>query len=400
MKILVINSGSSSLKFELIDMTNEKSIAKGLCERIGIANPMISYKNLIKDLKITEQPEPMDDHKMAIDAVLKLLQDDSMGVIKSVDEIDAIGHRVVQGGAYFKDSALVDEKVISLVEELGELAPLHNPAAAMGVRVMMELLPDKKNVVVFDTSFHQTMEPKAYMYAFPYEDYEELKVRKYGAHGTSHRYVSEIAAQMLGKKDSKIIVCHLGNGASITAVKNGKVVDTSMGLTPLAGVMMGTRTGDVDPSAVVYIMEKRGLTPKEMNTRMNKQSGIKGIFGPSSDFRDLAAGVEEGNEKAKLAYEMFCYKIKSYIGAYAAAMNGLDAIAFTGGIGENAFYARRDICRDLTYLGIDLDEEKSSKWLPGNVEITKENSKVKVYKIETAEEIMIARDTYRLTRES
>lgn len=205
---------------------------------------------------------------------------------------------------------------------------------------------------------------------------------------------------MLGKKDSKIIVCHLGNGASITAVKNGKVVDTSMGLTPLAGVMMGTRTGDVDPSAVVYIMEKRGLTPKEMNTRMNKQSGIKGIFGPSSDFRDLAAGVEEGNEKAKLAYEMFCYKIKSYIGAYAAAMNGLDAIAFTGGIGENAFYARRDICRDLTYLGIDLDEEKSNKWLPGNVEITKENSKVKVYKIETAEEIMIARDTYRLTRES
>lgn len=399
MKVLVINSGSSSLKFELIDMTNEKSIAKGLCERIGINDPMISYKNLIKDIKISEKPEPMNDHKMAIDAVLKLLQDKEMGVIENVDEIDAIGHRVVQGGAYFKDSALVDEEVIKKVEELSQLAPLHNPAAAMGVRVMMELLPNKKNVVVFDTSFHQTMEPEAYMYAFPYEDYTELKVRKYGAHGTSHRCVSEIAAQMLGKKDSKIVVCHLGNGASITAVKNGKVVDTSMGLTPLAGVMMGTRTGDVDPSAVLYIMEQRGLSPQEMNTRLNKQSGIKGIFGPSSDFRDLVAEMEKGNEKAKLAYDMFCYKIKTYIGAYAASMNGIDAIAFTGGIGENAFYARRDICKDLTYLGIELDEKKSNEWLPGNVEITTQNSKVKVYKIETAEEIMIARDTYRLTKD-
>ena len=400
MKILVINCGSSSAKFELIDMTNEQSLAKGNCERIGIANPIFSYKNLITGEKISELETPMENHTVAVELILKTLQDEKIGVIASTDEIDAIGHRIVHGGEYYEKSVLVDDEVIKNLEEIAPLAPLHNPAHIMGIKVIQKLLPGKKNVVVFDTAFHQTMPAKAYMYPYPYEDYTELKVRKYGFHGTSHRYVSGVAQEMLGKKDSKIIVCHLGNGASISAVQNGKVVDTSMGMTPLAGVMMGTRTGDVDPSAVVYIMEKRGLTPKEMNTRMNKQSGIKGIFGPSSDFRDLAAGVEEGNEKAKLAYEMFCYKIKSYIGAYAAAMNGLDAIAFTGGIGENAFYARRDICRDLTYLGIDLDEEKSSKWLPGNVEITKENSKVKVYKIETAEEIMIARDTYRLTRES
>ena len=400
MKVLVINCGSSSAKFELIDMTNEQSLAKGNCERIGIANPIFSYKNLITGEKISELETPMENHTVAVELILKTLQDEKIGVIASTDEIDAIGHRIVHGGEYYEKSVLVDDEVIKNLEEIAPLAPLHNPAHIMGIKVIQKLLPGKKNVVVFDTAFHQTMPAKAYMYPYPYEDYTELKVRKYGFHGTSHRYVSGVAQEMLGKKDSKIIVCHLGNGASISAVQNGKVVDTSMGMTPLAGVMMGTRTGDVDPSAVVYIMEKRGLTPKEMNTRMNKQSGIKGIFGPSSDFRDLAAGVEEGNEKAKLAYEMFCYKIKSYIGAYAAAMNGLDAIAFTGGIGENAFYARRDICRDLTYLGIDLDEEKSSKWLPGNVEITKENSKVKVYKIETAEEIMIARDTYRLTRES
>ena len=377
-------------------MTNEQSLAKGNCERIGIANPMISYKNLIKDIKITEKPEPMDDHKMAIDAVLKLLQDDSMGVIKSVDEIDAIGHRVVQGGAYFKDSALVDEKVISLVEELGELAPLHNPAAAMGVRVMMELLPDKKNVVVFDTSFHQTMEPKAYMYAFPYEDYEELKVRKYGAHGTSHRYVSEIAAQMLGKKDSKIIVCHLGNGASITAVKNGKVVDTSMGLTPLAGVMMGTRTGDVDPASVIYVMRKRGLSLDEMNDRMNKKSGILGMIGTSSDFRDLDTAKRAGDEKAILAYDMFCYRIQLYIGAYVAAMNGVDAIAFTGGIGENSASMRKLILENMEEYGIIIDDAKNDT--REEAVISADNSRVKVLVVPTNEELMIARDTMNLVK--
>ena len=293
---------------------------------------------------------------------------------------------------------MVNDEVLKNLEELSALAPLHNPANVMGIKVMHELLPGKKNVAVFDTAFHQTMEPKAFMYALPYEDYTELKVRKYGFHGTSHKYVSEVAREMLGKEDSKIIVCHLGNGASISAVQNGKVVDTSMGLTPLAGVMMGTRTGDVDPAAAFYVMEKRGLDLKGIDTRMNKQSGIKGIFGPSSDFRDLASEMEKGNERAILAYDMFCYKIKSYIGAYVAAMNGIDAIAFTGGIGENAFYVRRDICNDLTFLGIKLDDEKAGEWLPGNVEITTKDSKVKVYKIETAEELVIARDTYRLTK--
>ena len=398
MKVLVINSGSSSLKFELIDMTNEKSIAKGLCERIGISNPIFTYKNLVKGVVVKDRPEPMENHKIAIDVVLKQLQDPENGVIRNVDEIDAIGHRVVHGGEYYDDSVLVDDEVLKNLEELSALAPLHNPANVMGIKVMRELLPGKKNVAVFDTAFHQTMEPKAFMYALPYEDYTELKVRKYGFHGTSHKYVSEVAREMLGKEDSKIIVCHLGNGASISAVQNGKVVDTSMGLTPLAGVMMGTRTGDVDPAAAFYVMEKRGLDLKGIDTRMNKQSGIKGIFGPSSDFRDLASEMEKGNERAVLAYDMFCYKIKSYIGAYVAAMNGIDAIAFTGGIGENAFYVRRDICNDLTFLGIKLDDEKSGEWLPGNVEITTKDSKVKVYKIETAEELVIARDTYRLTK--
>ena len=398
MKILVINSGSSSLKFELIDMTNEKTLAKGICERVGIANPIFTYKNLVKGTKIDKQEAPMENHSIAIDLVLKTLQDKEHGVITNVDEIDAIGHRVVHGGEYYDDSVVVDDEVIKNLEDVSALAPLHNPANIMGIRVMKELLPDKKNVVVFDTAFHQSMLPEAYMYAFPYEDYTELKVRKYGFHGTSHKYVSELVREVLGKEDSKIIVCHLGNGASISAVKNGKVVDTSMGLTPLAGVMMGTRTGDADPAAALYVMEKRGLDLKGIDTRMNKQSGIKGIFGPSSDFRDLASEMEKGNERAILAYDMFCYKIKSYIGAYVAAMNGIDAIAFTGGIGENAFYVRRDICNDLTFLGIKLDDEKAGEWLPGNVEITTKDSKVKVYKIETAEELVIARDTYRLTK--
>lgn len=398
MKVLVINSGSSSLKFELINMTNETTIAKGICERIGISNPIFTFKNLEKDTKIDAREEQMDNHKMAIDLVLKTLQDSEIGVISNVDEIDAIGHRVVHGGEYFADSVLVDEEVIGKLEELSALAPLHNPANIMGIKVMKELLPTKQNVAVFDTAFHQTMEPKAFMYALPYEDYTELKVRKYGFHGTSHKYVSEVARQMLGKEESKIVVCHLGNGASLSAVKNGKVVDTSMGLTPLAGVMMGTRTGDVDPAAAFYIMEKRGLTTKEIDNRMNKQSGVKGIFGVSSDFRDLEKAAAEGNERAVLAYEMFCYRVTSYIGAYSAAMGGLDAIAFTGGIGENDTKAREMICDNFGYLGLEFDKELNNSRPKGNVEITKPTSKVKVFKIETAEELVIARDTYRLTK--
>lgn len=398
MKILVINSGSSSLKFELIDMINEKTISKGICERIGISDPIFTFKNLEKNTKIDARPEPMSDHKIAIDIVLKTLQDSEIGVISSVDDIDAIGHRVVHGGEYYSDSTLVDDEAVTRIEELCALAPLHNPANIMGIKVMRELLPNKKNVAVFDTAFHQTMEPKSFMYAFPYEDYTELKVRKYGFHGTSHKYVSEVARKMLGKEESKVIVCHLGNGASLSAVKDGKVVDTSMGLTPLAGVMMGTRTGDVDPASAFYVMEKRGLTLKEIDTRMNKQSGILGIFGESSDFRDLEKAMDEGNERAKLAYEMFIHKIVSYIGAYTAVMNGVDAIAFTGGIGENATRVRKLVCKNFEYLGLDFDEEKNASRPKGNVELTKSDSKVKVYKIETAEELVIARDTYRLAK--
>ena len=398
MKILVINCGSSSAKFELIDMTNEQSLAKGNCERIGIANPIFSYKNLLTGEKIDKMEVPMENHTVAVELILKTLQDEKIGVISSVDEIDSIGHRIVHGGEYYDDSVIVDDEVIKNLEEIAPLAPLHNPAHIMGIKVVQKLLPGKKNVVVFDTAFHQTMPGKAYMYAYPYEDYTDLKVRKYGFHGTSHRYVSEVAREMLGKEDSKIIVCHLGNGASISAVQNGKVVDTSMGMTPLAGVMMGTRTGDADPASVIYIMRKRGLSLDEMNNRMNKQSGILGIFGESSDFRDLDAARRSGNEKAQLAYEMFCYRIQLYIGAYVAAMNGVDAIAFTGGIGENSVGVKKHICESLSHFGIELDEEKNAQRLPGNVELSTKNSLVKIYKVETAEELVIARDTYRLTK--
>lgn len=398
MKILVINSGSSSLKFELIDMTNEKTIAKGICERVGISDPIFTFKNLMKDVVIKDKPEPMSDHKEAINVVLNTLQDKENGVIENVDEIDAIGHRMVHGGEYYADSTLIDDEAIKVFEELSALAPLHNPANIMGVKVMRELLPNKKNVAVFDTAFHQTMEPKVFTYPLPYEDYTELKVRKYGFHGTSHKYVSEVAREMLGKEESKIVVCHLGNGASLSAVKNGKVVDTSMGLTPLPGVMMGTRTGDIDPAAALYVMEKRGLDLKGIDMRMNKQSGILGVFGKSSDFRDLETAMKAGDERAKLAYEMFEYRVRTYIGAYTAAMGGIDAIAFTGGIGENAISMRKAICKNLEYLGVEFDEELNDSRPSGNVELTKENSKVKVYKIETAEELVIARDTYRLVK--
>ncbi len=398
MKILVINSGSSSLKFELIDMTNEKTIAKGICERVGISDPIFTFKNLVKDIVIKDRPEPMSNHKEAINVVLNALQDKENGVIENVDEIDAIGHRMVHGGEYYADSTLIDDEAIKVFEELSSLAPLHNPANIMGVKVMRELLPNKKNVAVFDTAFHQTMEPKVFTYPLPYEDYTELKVRKYGFHGTSHKYVSEVAREMLGKEESKIVVCHLGNGASLSAVKNGKVVDTSMGLTPLPGVMMGTRTGDIDPAAAFYVMEKRGLDLKGIDMRMNKQSGILGVFGKSSDFRDMESSMKAGDERAKLAYEMFEYRVRTYIGAYTAAMGGIDAIAFTGGIGENAISMRKAICKNLEYLGVEFDDELNDSRPAGNVELTKENSKVKVYKIETAEELVIARDTYKLVK--
>ena len=396
MKVLVINSGSSSLKFEFIDMESKETLAKGICERVGIQAPVFTYKNLVKDIKIDAKESKMDDHKMAIDLVLHTLTNSEYGVILTVEEIDAVGHRVVHGGEDFPDSIIVDEEVITKLEALSALAPLHNPANIMGIKVMQELLPGKKNIAVFDTAFHQTMEPKAYMYALPYADYEDFKVRKYGFHGTSHKYVSGVAAEVIGGEETKIIVCHLGNGASMSAVKNGKVVDTSMGLTPLQGLMMGTRCGDLDPAAVLYVMEKRGLDAAGMDKRMNKESGLLGITGYSSDFRDIMKASKEGDERAKLAFEMFAYRVKSYIGAYSAAMGGVDAIAFTGGIGENAALVREEICKGLEYLGVDFDFEKNAIRASGTVELTKPNSKVKVLKIETAEELMIANDTYRL----
>ena len=396
MKVLVINSGSSSLKFEFIDMESKETLAKGICERVGIQAPVFTYKNLVKDIKIDAKESKMDDHKMAIDLVLHTLTNSEYGVILTVEEIDAVGHRVVHGGEDFPDSIIVDEEVITKLEALSALAPLHNPANIMGIKVMQELLPGKKNIAVFDTAFHQTMEPKAYMYALPYADYEDFKVRKYGFHGTSHKYVSGVAADVIGGEETKIIVCHLGNGASMSAVKNGKVVDTSMGLTPLQGLMMGTRCGDLDPAAVLYVMEKRGLDAAGMDKRMNKESGLLGITGYSSDFRDIMKASKEGDERAKLAFEMFAYRVKSYIGAYSAAMGGVDAIAFTGGIGENAALVREEICKGLEFLGVDFDFEKNAVRASGTVELTKPNSKVKVLKIETAEELMIANDTYRL----
>jgi acetate kinase len=395
MNVLVLNSGSSSLKYQVIDMTTQDSIAEGICERIGLDGSVMTYKANGKKEKILHA---MPTHKEGIDLVLKTLQDSEIGIIKSVDEIDAIGHRVVHGGENFDKSVLITDKVLDEIKDLSALAPLHNPANALGIEVCQQLMPGKPNVAVFDTAFHQTMPSEAYMYPLPYADYTEFKVRKYGFHGTSHYFVSKECAKVLGKEDAKIIVCHLGNGASISAVKGGKCIDTSMGLTPLQGLMMGTRCGDIDPASVLYVMQKRELSAKEMDTRMNKESGLLGIYGKSSDFRDILEAVKEGSERAKLAFEMFAYRVKSYIGAYAAALGGVDAICFTGGIGENALPVREKICADLAYLGVDFDKEENSQRKDGTQELTKEGSKVKVFKIQTNEELVIAKDTYELVR--
>lgn len=398
MKILVINSGSSSLKFELINTETRQSLAKGICERIGITNQIFTYKNLVTGFSTLDKPEDMPNHNKAIEVVLAALQDIEHGVVKTIDEIDAVGHRIVHGGEYFDDAVIVDDSVIAKCEELIELAPLHNPANVMGIKVMQSLLPGKPNVAVFDTSFHQTMPDYAYTYPIPLEDYKELKVRKYGAHGTSHKYVSMQAAKELNNPNAKLIICHLGNGASISAVKDGKVIDTSMGLTPLGGIMMGTRCGDLDPAVPLFIMQKRGLDAKQMDHRLNKQSGFLGIFGESSDFRDIQKGMEDKKERAKLAYEMFCYRVRNFIGAYTLALGGLDAVVFTGGIGENAAKVREGVCKNLEFLGIELDYEKNNQRISGTVEYSKPNSKIKVFKIETAEELMIALDTERLVK--
>lgn len=392
MKIFVVNAGSSSLKYQLIDMDNEQVLAKGLCERIGVTGA-ISHKTA--DGLTYSAETPMPTHSEAFEAVVYALTKSDAKVIDSFDEISAIGHRIVQGGSIFPDSCLVTPDVIDKIEKLGALAPLHNPAHVLAIRACLKTFGNKiPQVVVFDTSFHQTMPPKAYMYPLPYEYYEKYGIRKYGAHGTSHRFVSDRVAALENKpkKDLKIITCHLGNGCSITAVKDGVCADTSMGFTPLDGFMMGTRSGTLDPSALTYIAEKEHLSPEDVNSICNKKSGMLGISGVSNDNRDICAAAEAGNERAKLAIEMQRYEILKFVGSYIAAMNGVDAIAFTGGIGENDPELRRYVCENLTFIGAKIDNEKNQS-RGKEVKISTPDSKVDIFVIPTNEELAIARDT-------
>ncbi|MEG1771915.1 MAG: acetate kinase [Clostridia bacterium] len=397
MKVLIINAGSSSLKYQLMDSKTNDVIAKGLCERIGMNGSVISYKsNTGKSFK---KESEMNDHTDAVKLVLDALVNKESGVLKSMDEIDAVGHRVVHGGELFNSSVLITDEVIKAIEKLSELAPLHNPANIMGILATKKIMKDKPMVAVFDTAFHQTMPKEAFLYGVPYEAYTDYKVRRYGFHGTSHFYVSRRAIEILGNNNAKIITCHLGNGSSITAVNAGKSIDTSMGFTPLEGVVMGTRCGDMDPAVVTYLMNKLDLDPKGMDAYMNKNSGAYGISGVSNDFRDLAAAAASGNERAEIALSMFAYRVKKYIGSYAAAMNGVDAIVFTAGIGENDAGTRARILTDMDYLGIDVDFDRNESCPRGEeIEISKPGSRVKVFVIPTDEEKVIAQDTVRLCK--
>ena len=396
MKVLVINSGSSSLKYQLIDMETEGVIAKGNCERIGIDGSKLTHKAKGKEV-VVEQDMP--DHHVAVALVLKALTDKETGVISSMEEIDAVGHRVVASGEAFKKPTLVTDEAMELMEQIKDLAPLHNPAAIVGVNACRAAMPKTPMVLVFDTGFHFTMPEYAYMYAIDYAHYEKYKIRRYGAHGTSHKFVSQEAAKYLGKKpeELKIVTCHLGNGSSITAVNGGKCVDTSMGFTPLAGVPMGTRSGDIDYAAAEYLAKKEGMDVSEMLTYLNKKCGMAGISGVSSDFRDLTAAAEQGNKRAQLALDMFSYSCKKYVGAYAAAMNGVDCIVFTAGVGENTECVRSAICENMQYLGLEIDAEKNKQKNTGAIrDISGKNSKVKVLIIPTNEELVIARETVEL----
>lgn len=396
MKVLVINSGSSSLKYQLIDMETEGVIAKGTCERIGIDGSKLTHKAKGQEWVIEQA---MPDHNVAVSLVLNALTDIEKGVISSMKDIDAVGHRAVASGEVFKKPTLVSDESIAKMEELCDLAPLHNPAAIIGVKACRAAMPDTPMAFVFDTSFHFTMPDYAYMYAIDYEDYQKYSVRRYGFHGTSHKFVSQEAAKYLGKdiKDLKIVTCHLGNGSSITAVNGGKSVDTSMGFTPLAGVPMGTRSGDIDPAVVEYLAQKKNMTIGEALTYLNKKSGVAGVSGVSSDFRDLTAASDKGNYRAKLALDMFSYACKKYVGSYSAVMNGIDCIVFTAGVGENTPCVREAICENMQYLGLEIDKEKNLEKNNGAIrDITGKNSKVKVLIIPTNEELVIARETVEL----
>jgi len=399
MYILVLNAGSSSVKYQLFDMKKKEILAKGLCERIGIDGSKLIHKPQGKD--DFQSHIPMPTHSNAIKALVDALTHSEHGVISSMDEINAIGHRIVHGGPYFTESTLVTPEVIKQLENCIELAPLHTEPHLMGIKGCLEYMPETPQVLVFDTAFHQTMPKKAYFYPIPQELYEKYKVRKYGFHGTSHKYVSGLANEALAKEgknmsETKIITCHLGNGSSISAIKGGKVYDTSMGFTPLDGIIMGSRTGSIDPASVLYIMDNEGYTPEQMNSFMNKKCGLLGVSGVSSDLREVMQAREEGNKNAALAFDILCYDIKKYIGTYSAAMGGVDAIVFTAGIGENNPEVRELAVEELDFLGIKIDEEKNNnakKYKDDVVEVSSKDSKVKVYVIPTNEELVIASDT-------
>ncbi|MBQ1431326.1 MAG: acetate kinase [Firmicutes bacterium] len=397
MKILVINCGSSSLKYQILDMTNETLLCKGLVEKIGIDGSVINHTKIGQDKFVLETP--MKDHKDAIAQVLAAIQDPDHGVVTSMSEIGAVGHRVVHGGEHYADSVLIDDEVMKVIEECSDLAPLHNPPNIAGIEACKALMPNTPMVAVFDTAFHQTMPPESYIYALPYEYYTKYGIRRYGFHGTSHKYVARRAAEMLNVslEDLKLITCHLGNGASVSAIKHGKCIDTSMGFTPLEGLVMGTRSGDIDPALVTYIREKENLAPGKANEILNKKSGVLGISGVSSDFRDIEAAVEEGNERAALALKVFAHKVRFYIGAYIAEMNGCDAIVFTAGVGENDITMRELICHDLGNLGIKIDPLKN-KIRGKETIISADDAKIKALLIPTNEELMIARDTFQIIK--
>lgn len=392
MKVLVINCGSSSLKYQFIDMDGEKVLAKGLVERIGIEGSVIKHDTTGRDRVVIETP--MENHKVALEHVIQSISHPEYGAVKSMSEIDAVGHRVVHGGEKFASSVLIDDEVMKAISECVDLAPLHNPPNITGINACRELMKDTPMVAVFDTAFHQTMPAKSYIYSLPYEYYEKYKVRRYGFHGTSHRYVTDRAGELLGIEKDKVnlITCHLGNGSSIAAIKNGKSVDTSMGLTPLEGLTMGTRCGDMDPALVTFIMDKENLSTAEMNNVMNKKSGVAGISGISSDFRDLEDGYHKGDEKAKLAIDIFVQKVKKYIGAYYAELGHIDGIVFAGGIGENSGFIREMVLTDLDDFGIKVNAQNNAT-RGKEICISTEDSKVRVFVIPTNEELMIARDT-------
>lgn len=391
MRILVINCGSSSIKYQLFDMKNENVITKGLVERIGMQGSILTQKFNGQKIQIKH---PMKNHKEAMEIILRCLIDEKYGILNSLDEITAVGHRVVHGGERYSHSVIVDEEVIRYIEECGKLAPLHNIPNAMGIKVCRELMPNIPMVTVFDTAFHQTMPKASYIYPVPYELYVEEGIRKYGFHGTSHKYVATSAAKILEKnfEDLNFVTCHIGNGVSVTAIKEGKSLDTSMGFTPLGGVCMGTRCGDIDPSIVTYIMKKKNLTVEEVENMMNKESGVLGLSGVSSDYRDIKREAEKGNEKSILALEIFANKIKQFIASYAVRMGKIDCIVFTGGIGENAPIARKNICNGLEVIGAILNKEKNSEVIGEEGVISEKNSKVSILVVPTNEELMIARE--------